>query len=93
MKHLRGMAMALFVSMATGMMGQITPTSLTVEHLSDNILIDPPTAGSKPPRFSWVNKAAAGAMGETQRAYRICVATTESAARKGKGDMWDSGKT
>ena len=72
--------------------GQITPENLRVEQLSDNILINTPKSADENPRFSWINKAAAGTMGEVQKAYRICVATSPEALSSGKVDVWDSKK-
>jgi alpha-L-rhamnosidase len=46
------------------------------------------------PRLSWVNEAASEMIrGESQQAYRICVASTKSKLLKGESDIWDSGKT
>ena len=72
--------------------GQITPENLRVEQLNDNILINTPKSADENPRFSWINKAAAGTMGEVQKAYRICVATSPEALSSGKVDVWDSKK-
>lgn len=80
------------LSLTAASAAQIRPVNLKVEHLSENIIIDPSSDG-RPPRFSWVNELVSKKeVGETQRAYRICVATTESSAERGKGDIWDSGK-
>ena len=79
--------MSLFMSAALTAFGQISPGSLRVEHLNENILIDAPTSGGAQPRFSWINSAPK-AIGEEQTAYRICVAT--SPEELAKPDVWDS---
>lgn len=80
--------MSLLMGTAMAASGQISPGSLRVEHLSENILIDAPTDGGAQPRFSWINTAGRAATGEEQTAYRICVAT--SPAKLARPDVWDS---
>lgn len=72
--------------------GQITPESLRVEQLNENILINVPQNTDENPRFSWINTPARGAMGEAQKAYQICVATSEELLLQEKPDAWNSKK-
>lgn len=68
--------------------GQLKPASLTCEHLVNPAVVDETT-----PRLSWVNEArSAKTRGEYQRAYRICVASSQKDLLSGKADIWDSGK-
>lgn len=83
---------ALCLLLPAAVWGQLTPESLRVEHLSENILIDVPREQGFP-RLSWVNTPAEGAFGEHQTAYRLCVATSEQKLLSGKPDVWDSGRT
>lgn len=85
-----GIAAMTVIALAAN--GQITPENLRVEQLSENILINTPSGKDDNPRFSWINTPAPGAMGEAQKAYQICVATSQEALLQGKADIWDSKK-
>ncbi len=64
------------------------PENLRVEWLTAPLGID-----TRRPRFSWTLKAIdAGARNLRQQAYRVIVATLQSAIRAGRGDLWDSGR-
>ena len=85
-----GIAAMTVIALAAN--GQITPENLRVEQLNENILINTPSGTDDNPRFSWINTPAPGAMGEAQKAYQICVATSQEALLQGKVDIWDSKK-
>jgi alpha-L-rhamnosidase len=54
---------------------------------------NPSTVDEMSPRLSWINTAVSdGIRGECQRAYRICVASSEKNLRRGIADVWDSEK-
>jgi len=53
---------------------------------------NPAVVDSKNPRLSWVNKPVTDKRNISQSAYRILVATSQSALKVGKADLWDSGK-
>lgn len=68
--------------------GEIKPVSLTCEHR-----IGPSVVEGETPRLSWVNEALpTGIKGERQSAYSLAVASSRENLRKGKFDVWDSGK-
>lgn len=96
---LRGIAAAAALPLLA--QARLTPYSLRVEHREGDVLIDASLAkntalrdadGKPVPRFSWINKAPAGAQAEAQKAYRICVASSEEALVSGKACVWDSKK-
>ncbi|MBG0850757.1 family 78 glycoside hydrolase catalytic domain [Streptomyces spinoverrucosus] len=60
-------------------------TGLTVEHRTDPLGVDAET-----PRFGW--RMASAARGRQQSAYRILVATSAERLRRGRADVWDSGR-
>ncbi len=91
-QQIKRVCVAISMAIAFSAYAQITPVNLMVEHLDENILINPPKSQNENPRFSWINKAAADAVGEEQKAYRICVATSARALASGKADVWDSRK-
>ena len=70
------------------MAAAIHPRQLRLEYRENPLGIDVAA-----PRFSWlVTSHDAEARGLRQTAYRILVASSESALRAGSGDLWDSGK-
>ncbi len=64
---------------------KITPTQLTCEYLKNPAVVD-----VLQPRLAWVNIAGEGERGQTQTAWQIRVATSET--NLAKPDLWDSGK-
>ncbi|MFC9910606.1 family 78 glycoside hydrolase catalytic domain [Streptomyces sp. NPDC127197] len=60
-------------------------TGLTVEHRTNPLGID-----ADVPRFGW--RMASAARGRRQSAYRILVATSAERLRRGRADVWDSGR-
>ena len=67
---------------------QLKVCSLRVEHCVNPSVVDVPN-----PRFSWVNEPKNERVkGQRQTAYRIVVASSEEGLRKGKYDLWDSGR-
>jgi alpha-L-rhamnosidase len=78
----------LFLAGFAAMAASIHPRQLRVEYRENPLGIDV-TA----PRLSWlVTSNDAKGRGLRQTAYRILVASSESALRAGSGDLWDSGK-
>ena len=70
------------------MAAAIHPQKLRVEYRENPLGIDVAA-----PRFSWLaTPANPKARGLRQTAYRILVASSESALRAGSGDLWDSGR-
>ena len=70
----------------------IEPVDLKCEYLENPLGID-----SRIPRLSWTMdcrpQAADGRRrGDRQTAYQVLVASSEELLKKGKGDLWDSGK-
>jgi len=65
--------------------GTLVPAKLRCEYLDNPLGID-----AAHPRLSWID--ASSVRGDRQTAYRILVATDEGLLRKGRGDLWDSGK-
>ncbi|GAB3432154.1 family 78 glycoside hydrolase catalytic domain [Niabella aquatica] len=64
----------------------LIPVKLKVEYR-----VDPKGLDVKIPRFSWVLEAKhKGAFAQSQTAYRIMVASTQSLISKEVGDVWDS---
>ena len=67
---------------------QLRVTHLTVEHMPNPAVVDEPQ-----PRLSWVNEPKNERVrGQRQTAYRIVVASSEQALRRGRYDLWDSGR-
>ncbi len=67
--------------------------SLAVGNLSCEFRINPPGIGELAPRLGWRLTAVDSAAHDLkQSAYRIIVATTEAAAARGEGNVWDSGR-
>jgi alpha-L-rhamnosidase len=60
-------------------------SGLRCEYAKNPLGVDAPH-----PRLSWV--LASGERGQRQSAYQILVASTQSKADAGQGDLWDSGK-
>jgi alpha-L-rhamnosidase len=73
--------------------GNTGPAPLWPHHPRVEWRAAPTGVDSKRPRFSWLLTAADSASRNVaQQAFRIVVATSESRARAGHGDVWDSGK-
>ncbi len=71
-------------------MGQahLRVTDLRVEHMTNPAVVD-----AAQPRFSWVNEPKDERVrDERQTAYRIVVASSEDGLRRGRYDLWDSGR-
>ena len=67
---------------------QLKVGDLTCEHLAD-----PPVIDVLHPRLSWIDQVASDRVrGEEQTAYQICVASSEKLLKKGKADIWNTGK-
>jgi alpha-L-rhamnosidase len=86
---MRTIPLALLVAAAlSAQTAAIRPEGLRAEYRTDPLGID---VGK--PRLSWrVAAVEPGARGVRQSAYRILVASSESALVAGRGDLWDSGK-
>ncbi|HCL91819.1 MAG TPA: alfa-L-rhamnosidase, partial [Verrucomicrobia subdivision 3 bacterium] len=63
----------------------LTPAQLRCEYRTNPLGID-----ELRPRLSWVVES--GERGQRQTAYQVLVASDETRLRKGRGDLWDSGK-
>ncbi len=75
----------LFANLA---LGDLRPTELRCEYLSNPLAVE-----GTAPRLSWrLESNDKNARGELQTAYRIRVATTDSILKDSQGDLWDSGK-
>jgi alpha-L-rhamnosidase len=61
------------------------PTNLQCEYLTNPLGIDCPR-----PRLSWALES--GRRGDTQSAYQVQVASSVERLRRGRPDLWDSGK-
>lgn len=67
---------------------QLRIRDMRVEHMQNPSVVD-----VEVPRLSWVNEAVrTDARGERQTAYQVVVASSIENLRKGKYDVWDSGK-
>lgn len=67
---------------------QLRVTDLRVEHMQNPAVVD-----VKQPRLSWINEPKNEQVsGDRQTAYRIVVASTEEGLRRGRYDLWDSGR-
>jgi hypothetical protein len=66
-------------------------TGPPVEGLRCEYLVNPPGIDVQQPRLSWV--VAAAARQREQSAYQVLVASSAANLQRGKGDLWDSGKT
>lgn len=85
MKHLFLLLLTALPLLASA---QLRVTSLRVEHMENPAVVDVPQ-----PRLSWINEPKDEHIkGERQTAYRIVVASTEEGLRRGKYDLWDSGR-
>ena len=63
---------------------------LRVDHLTCEYLTNPAGIAELRPRLSWIVES--GGRGQRQTAFRVLVASSESALKKDAGDLWDSGK-
>ena len=63
----------------------ITPTQLTTEYLNNPSVVDVLN-----PRLSWINQAKEGVRSQSQTAYQVRVASTQSGLSS--PDLWDSEK-
>ena len=75
----------LLASLFLAAVASATPVHLRCEYLDNPTGIDAPR-----PHFSWQSDSAE--RNWRQSAYRILVSSTPEGARKGKPDVWDSGK-
>jgi len=75
----------LLLALALPAWAVLSPERLRCEYLDNPLGIDTPQ-----PRLSWVLESKQRA--QTQTAYQILAATTESALKAETGDLWDSGK-
>jgi hypothetical protein len=66
-------------------------TGSAVEGLRSEYLVNPLGIDVEQPRLTW--GLAAGPRGRGQSAYQVLVASSAESLRKGKGDLWDSGRT
>lgn len=83
-KHFLSLALA---GMALIGHAQLHVTGLRTEHLQNPSVIDTPQ-----PRFSWINEARKGKVGQRQTAYEIAVASSPDMLDKGIYDVWQSGR-
>ncbi|MGN0069230.1 MAG: family 78 glycoside hydrolase catalytic domain [Prevotella sp.] len=86
MKKTIFLILLLLLQVAVAVAG-IRPVRLTCEHLSNPRVID-----KVQPRLSWVNVAGKNENGQRQTAFQIQVASTPGLLRKGRPDLWDSGR-
>ena len=90
------LALALPASLASGpavSSGPEAGPALLADDLRCEYLVNPLGIDARAPRLSWaLRPARPGARGLMQSAYRILVATSESALREDRGDLWDTGK-
>lgn len=75
----------VFLCLAATLYATLEPERLRTEYLVNPIGID-----AAQPRLSW--SVTSPDRGATQSAYRIAVSRSESEARAGRGDLWDSGR-
>lgn len=90
MIHLHRLAsfLALTFLIATSSRAQFNVTNLRLEHMEN-----PSTVDVQKPRFSWVNEVKKETLrGQSQSAYQIGVSSSLENLKKGKFDVWDSGK-
>jgi len=66
-------------------------STLQIDQIKCEYQVDPLGIDQLNPRLSWQMKSS-GVRGEKQTAYRIIVASSSDKLRKGKPDLWDSGK-
>lgn len=84
----RNALLLLLFALTLGMEAQLRVGALRVEHCVNPSVVDVPR-----PRLSWVNEPANEQLkGQRQTAYRIVVASSLERLRKGKYDLWDSGR-
>ncbi|MDD4591682.1 MAG: alpha-L-rhamnosidase N-terminal domain-containing protein [Parabacteroides sp.] len=82
------MCMMMFISIPCTGNSNIRPTTLTCEYMQNPRVVD-----VQSPRLSWINEVTTATVrGESQKAYRIVVASSEENLQKSKFDAWDSGK-
>ena len=67
-----------------------TGEELFPSYLRCEYLLNPEGVGTTEPRLSWIVES--GKRGQSQTAYRVLVAGSESSLKEDKGDLWDSGK-
>lgn len=77
--------LALFLLGTTTTFANTKITYLRCEYLESPLGID-----SRQPRLSW--NIESDERGQTQTAYQVLVASSQSRLRKNEGDVWDSGK-
>src|ERR1041384_2192316 len=66
----------------------LAPVDLRCEYLKNPLGID-----ALQPRLNWrLESGKRGARGQSQTAYQVLVAASESTLRHDQGDLWDSGK-
>jgi alpha-L-rhamnosidase len=65
-------------------------SSITVQDLTCEYLVNPLGIDTEQPRLSW--RLAPGPRGRTQSAYQILVASSPENLQKNIGDLWNSGK-
>jgi len=83
LKHMRSLAIACLLCSAA--QAAVQPVRLRCEYRRN-----PEAVESAHPRLGWALTATAN--GEAQTAWRILVASSQSALRADRGDLWDSGK-
>lgn len=77
----------VFILFTLPICGQISPTHLTCEYLTDPQVID-----IAKPRLSWVNTYPQAIRGEFQTAWEVRVAGKKEMLPAGNADLWNSGK-
>lgn len=82
-----GMAAALLIGVGAGAAGRspVRVTGLRCEYLPEPLGIESPR-----PRLQWLLESKR--RGERQSAYQVLVASSESALKDDRGDLWDSGR-
>jgi len=84
-RRLGAAGLGMWVAGAAAAGPGLTPAQLRCEYRTNPLGID-----ELRPRLSWV--VASGERGQRQTAYQVLVASDETRLRKGRGDLWDSGK-
>ncbi len=84
-RRLGAAGLGMWVAGAAAAGPGLTPAQLRCEYRTNPLGID-----ELRPRLSWVVES--GERGQRQTAYQVLVASDETRLRKGRGDLWDSGK-
>jgi Bacterial alpha-L-rhamnosidase 6 hairpin glycosidase domain/Alpha-L-rhamnosidase N-terminal domain/Bacterial alpha-L-rhamnosidase concanavalin-like domain/Bacterial alpha-L-rhamnosidase C-terminal domain len=80
------------ISVPSNVIGKIITTTATtaIQKLRCEYLVDPIGIGATNPRLSWI--ITSDKRSETQKAYRILVASSPRLLDQNNGDLWDTGR-